>query len=536
MIGFGFQHGSRRARLGGASPPSAAPGLAATAYPVVPTIHYHPHSQAATLDGSNRVTACPDLAGLAALSGISFAGATIGPVQMTDALGRKFWRFRGADALLVSNALNALSARAVACFMVARIHLGKNSVNLFSPRYSAYTDDATNTNYSGGSTVRTVVASNSAPWLYGAGIGAFTDVVNGYKAIPGAQLQVIGVASRTTANGGQRLYVNADAASVAQSGVTSTGCVGGVIGAVPAASNGLTLGSQAQSSAGGFFDLYEFTLWSASLTNAQADAIAAAMVANYAIPAIDGQLILTGDSITNAVPTALPTDPMSGGNIAMLMTDPGGLQVPASLRVINLGESGNQVSNLVAKRDAANTMFNALYPGGPDKNIVACQSGRNDVAETNGKLNSTQYYSALTALYNSGSTGYLQRGWKVVHVANIAGPDTAVTTNVIGAENTIQKRLEAIRLLVADPANHLPNPTFLADCLAGPGQTYDGRLSVLHLYDVTAGGDSKFKTSTDAQDNASGYYDVDQTHLRLAGQRLMLSGGDTPNFGYGAIV
>jgi len=59
---------------------------------------------------------------------------------------------------------------------------------------------------------------------------------------------------------------------------------------------------------------------------------------------------------------------------------------------------------------------------------------------------------------------------------------------------------------------------------------------VLHLYDVTVSGDTKFKTSADAQDTASGYFDSDQTHLRVAGLELMVTGGDTPQYGYASIV
>lgn len=517
------------------TPISPVSGLSATTFALTPSVHYHPNSQTATLDGTNRVTACPDLAGLASLSGINYSGATIGPVQMTDGLGRKFWRFRGADAAIIGNALTGLSNRAFGVFMVGRVHLAKNNVNFFSARYATYTDDTTNTAPSG-SLFRQALVSSAAPYLYGSSTGAFNDATNGYKAIAGAQMQVMGVASRTTANGGQRLYINADCASVAQQSVSYTSCTGGLIGGIPAASNAITLGSTSPSNAGDYFDLYEFALWNATLTDAQADAISAAMVANYAIPAIDSQLVLEGDSITNAITTALATDPTSSGNMAMIMTDPSSLQVPATCRVLLRGTSGNTISSLVTRRDTTNPMSTALMPGGPSKNILAVQIGRNDVSESNGKMNSTQYYASLVALYNTASTGYLQRGWKVVHVANIAGPAATVTTNLIAGEDTIQKRLEAIRVLVADTTNHVPNPTFLNDCSAGTGQAYDGQLTVLHLYDVTVGGNTAFKTATDATNTAAGYYDNDQTHLRLAGEQLMVSGGDTPQYGYGSII
>lgn len=123
-----------------------------------------------------------------------------------------------------------------------------------------------------------------------------------------------------------------------------------------------------------------------------------------------------------------------------------------------------------------------------------------------------------------------------MHVANIAGPSTTVTINVLPGEDTVQKRIEAVRLLVADTANHVPNPTFLNDCLAGSGQAYDGALMVLHLYDVTVGGSTVFKTAADAANSGAGFYDNDQTHLRLAGEQLMVSGGDAPADGYCSIV
>ncbi|MFC3441150.1 hypothetical protein ACFOKF_08060 [Sphingobium rhizovicinum] len=531
---FGFGFGPMPQR--GAMAEAAVAGSLATSFALTPSVHYHPATQSATLDGAARVLACPDLMALAGLSGVNAGGVTIGPVQMTDALGRRFWRFRGADALVIANSLTALSARAVACFMVGRVHLAKNTANFFSPRYASYVDDTTNATYAGGATLRQVVTGNSAPWLYGAGVGAFSDTANGHKAIAGAQMQVIGVASRTTANGGQRLYVNEGVASVAQSGVTSTSCTGGLIGGVPASSNAITLGSATSNNTGDFFDLYEFALWNGTISNAQADAIAAAMTANYAIAAIDSQLVLEGDSITNAIPTALAVDPTSSGNMAMILTEPGSLHVPASCRVLCRGTSGAQVSDLAARRDAGNTLASALLPGGAAKNVIAIQIGRNNVSESNGKQNSAQFYAALVPLLNSGSVGYLQRGWKVAQVANIAGPTTAVTSNVLAGEDTIQKRLEAIRLLIADPGAHLPNPSFLTDCLAGPGQAYDGQLAVLHLYDVTVGGDTKFRTSADAADAASGYYDTDLTHLRLAGQQLMVTGGDTPALGYASLM
>lgn len=452
------------------SPPA---GASPTAFALAPTVHYHPNSQAATLDGSNRVTACPDLRGLAALSGIAFGGATVGPVQMTDGLGRKFWRFEGASYLLIANALNALSARGVTVLCVMRHHRTLTG-NWFSPRYSAYTDDATNTTYSGGSTLRSVVTSTSAPLIFGAGISSASA-----RHITGSQMQVAGVASRTTANGGQRVYLNNDVASVAQSGVTAASCTGGVIGGIPAASNAVT--------ASGNFDLYEFALWKGELTNAQADAAAAAMVSNWSIPAVVNGLLLEGDSITQG--TGAVT---SGLNIAMRMTEPGGaFNVPSGWRVLNQGTSGNTIANVIARRDVANSAASLPVPGG--RNVVLCQIGRNDIPSRTGAAT----YADIVALFNTTTTGFLQRGWEVREAVNIAVASSLETEN------------NNLRAALRNTAQ------FRADTLSGSGQLYEGKTGIVDLPLWTVLGDTIFDTTTDAAD--TNWYAGDNTHPSLNG-------------------
>jgi len=532
MLGFGMRRATQRRNTGGGGSGGggATAGITATSFTLAPGVHYHPHSQSATLDGNDNVISCPDLMGQAAASGIAFDTSTIGPKQMTDALGRTFWRFTGGQYLLISNMLTGLSARGVTVLGVWRKHNHKSqTTNFFSPRYSAYTDDADNSKYTGGSTMRTVGSGFKAARLYGAGIDSFTDAVNGYKMIPGCQLHISGVASRTTANGGQRFYMNAESADTNQSGVTSTDCTGGIIGGIPTNNNGVNANT-------GFFDLYEFALWKGELTDSEADAAAAAMVSNYAIMPLTRQLVLDGDSITDGIDTNLPVSPSSGDNLGMVLSDPGAGHVPGDTRVINMGTSGNEVPDLILKRDSTNSTYEALYPGGHTNNIVAVQIGRNDFSEGLGQQNSSMHYANIIALLNTTGTGYLQRGWKVVMVGNIGSAATSVTANALPGEDTIQKRIENFRALIADIASHTPNAAFLSDCQAGSGGTFEGQVDVLHLYDVTIGGDTKFASYEDAQDTISGYYDDDLTHLRIAGIQLMASGGDTPQYGYGSIA
>jgi hypothetical protein len=336
-------------------------------------------------------------------------------------------------------------------------------------------------------------------------------------------LHVGGYASRTTALGGQRYYLNNETAVAAtQVTTTTTGMIGGVIGGVPASSNGLTAPAVG---AGNWFDLYELAIWNMSLTDSQADAVAAAMVANYAIPPITRRLVLEGDSITDGIATTMPVDPKSSGNMAMILTEPGSELVAPGTAVINFGTSGNQVSNLETRKNAAQSLFAKPLTGGPANNVVAVMIGRNDMAL--GGMTASQHYTNVVNLLSSavaGQEGYLQRGYRVVLVANIAGA------------GTVQPRLLEYRSMVADTANREARPGFLTDCQSGSGQVFAGQLGVLHPYAITLAGDAKFDTQADAQDVASGQYDDDATHLRLAGITLLATGGDTPQHGYGSIL
>lgn len=522
--GLGTRLGTLGAGLGTGGEAGPVPGTSATIFPgVQPAVQYHPNSQSPTLSG-DRVTACPDLRALAAFSGLAAGGGTIGPKQMMDALGRKIWRFQGAQAGSVAATLTGISMRANGVFFVGRVHKHRATVNFANARYLSYTDDSNNTTATGAQALlQARVVSSGAPSINQL-IGS--DATNGWKVVPGCQLHMSGFVSRTTALGGQRGYMNLETAvNATQVSATTTGMSGLVIGGVPGASNAITADSYQ-------FDLYEFAFFNQSLTNAEADAIAAAMVANWAIPALTRQIILLGDSITDAITTALPVSPDSAGNVGVMLCDPGAELVSTDCRVVNLGTSGHQISNLQTQKNAAQSIFgpvgtSGLYPGGPANNLAAIQIGRNDMGAV-GNLSAAAHYANYVSLLNSatfGQEGLLQRGAKAVAVSNIA------TSNP-----TAQARIETFRDLIMDSGTRLVTAQFMADTLTGPGQTYDGLLSVLPVSEITVASDTKFKTVADAADTASGYYDSDGTHLVLAGQSLQATGGDTPQYGYGAVA
>jgi hypothetical protein len=197
----------------------------------------------------------------------------------------------------------------------------------------------------------------------------------------------------------------------------------------------------------------------------------------------------------------------------MLLTQPGSELVPRNVRVINAGISGNQVSTLVTRRDAANGWPTNLLPG---ENLVAVQIGRNNFSV--GGQTGVQCYSAVVSLISNpgaGTEGYLQRGWKVAQMVNIAMAPSVQAKNV-------------------EMRSLLRSAQFLTDTMSAPGQPYAGKVGRIDLPLITVAGDTKFNDEADAAD--TGIYDVDATHLKLAGNRIMASGGDTPQHGYGAIL
>lgn len=467
MIGLGLALQSVRSA---ALPP---PPLAAT-LPVIPAARWHPQVSAVTESGGRVVTAS-DLMGLA---GLTDNGAGSGPLALTDALGRKFWRFDGAQFLNVAASL-ATDNRNASVFCVGRVHRPVSGNPMFWAGNLAQ-----GSHLSGGGLMDVATAASSAGFLRCCGRAGSLDAVNAPFMIPGAQLQVMGAVSRTTANGGTSLWINAARAAVGQNTVSRPVLTGGEIGRNPTATTQF-----------GMFDLYEMIVCTTALTDAEGDAMQAALVAHYAIPAVTNQLVLEGDSITQGT-----GDVVSGLSCAMVLTEPGAGLIPANWRVLNHGTSGSQVSNLVTRRDATNG-WPAMRLAG--QNVMAFEIGRNDFVA--GGQTAATHYANVVAYLNTAATGILQRGWTVRTMANIASSD-----------NT---RVDAYRALIRDPQ-------FLTDTLSNTGQAHDGKVSIVDTDLITDGGQTIFATPADAADTT--YYAGDSTHPNILGARLRVTGGDDP--------
>lgn len=514
------------------APSVAAPvaGASPTTFTSTPTVHYHPNSQTATLNGSNQVTACPDLLGLAAASGVSFGGADVGPNQMTDALGRKFWRFSSGQYLLINNALNALNMRQMMVFAVWRVAKVTRGTDfaLLSLRYSAYTDDTTNTAQTNGYILRgnAATSTSEAARLKSGTVDSYANGIGGHF-IPGAQIHVAGFNSRTTANGGGRFYINERTNDVAQTSLTATNGTGMIIGGKATTSNAVT------GTTDNCYDLYELAIWKGTYTNAQSDTASAEMVANWGIQAITGQIIMTGDSITECIDTSstvvIPQD-----GIAHKLAAPGAGYIPANFRVINIGIAGSALDtyagaitgvDLDTQRDDTSSGFQMVYSGGAANNIVTVNIGINDMRSSVGNQTAAQHYARFVTLLNTGTTGYLQRGFKVV----------AVTPTSISGDATGQSRISAFRDLLINPTSDVIVSQFLTDVLANVGQTYDGLVSVLPIAKIQyASSGTIFADATDAGDTT--YYATDGTHHTPLAMTLMVEGGSTPTYGYGPFL
>lgn len=448
-------------------------GQTLTTLPTTPQARYHPAFSTVTTSGGRVVTAT-DLMGLA---GLTEGAAGIGPYAQTNLRGEKYWRFEGAEFLNIAASLVA-DNRACTVFMVGRLHRLITSAPIFNLGNVAQGSNLSNSNI-----LDVANAASSAPFLRGGGQVGSNDATNGKNVVVGSQLQCMAVASRTTALGATTLWINGDKATVAQNSFARSAMTGGEIGRNPMATTVF-----------GLFDLYELIVYTSALTIAQGDAIQAALMSNYAITPIVNQLVLEGDSITQGVGTIT-----SGATTGMVLSEPGAGRIPANFRVVNMGVSGNQTSNLVTKRDTPNSWASILVAG---QNVMAFQIGRNDMTSLTG----AQHYTNVLAYLNTTTTGVLQRGWTVRVMANIA------------ASGAIQTNTVAYRALIKDPQ-------FKTDTLTNTGQTYDGKLSIINTDLIEFGGATIFEDTADAANTT--YYQGDATHPTIVGTEKMITGGTT---------
>lgn len=494
MVGLGLGLGLPFVRTGGGGG-EPVPGSQLTPLSVTPTSRWHPAFSTVAKDGS-RVSAASDLMGLAALAEVA---ASSGPTEMTDGLGRKYWRFmtnaasssgawlRFADAL-------ALNSRAMAVFFVGRWFQGSGQL------ISLGQAGGTNTLNAG---LRTVATTHGVPYLAGGSQIASQDATNGKYGIAGCQMQVMWMASRAanatvaTPDKNLLLGINSTRAQI-NAPDNVVGEVGGEIGRYARNQNNWARA-----------DIYEIVVYQGELTDAQADTIAAELVAGWGLEALTDQAVFDGDSITAALFGSTPPLTPDYATSAYA-TNPGAEgALPLNWRVVNTGASGNTWANIRTRRDNAASIFTKPLSG---RNVVAVQGGANDLPT----LTADQIYAAGVQYMIDAGAGVLERGWEARLALNIA--------------NANASNFAKITTLRGSGTSGYRNAQFLTDCSAGSGQSYDGKLGLIQTDLITVGGDTVFDTQADAADAT--YYCSDGLHPNPTGMGVLGLGGDTPQHGY----
>jgi hypothetical protein len=429
---------------------------------------------------AGRVTAASDLEGLANAS-----AAGVGPQELVDAKGRKFWRFDGTATLTIADALNA-GTRASAVVAVVRLHKSKG----FNPTFVSL--GGASGVVAGRIAHLPIAASGQAPFVGNAGQAK----ENRPYLVAGSQMQVLGWFNRSS---DQRVYVNERAENAPRLSIDAKGA-GATVGAY----------SFSPGRPGTFLtaDIYSLVVCGGAFSDAQADAIVRSYLAAYAdvICPIANQVLIEGDSRLDGVAALTSAD-----TISMQMTEPGKpYSAPCNTRVINMAVSGSTTdigaNSVVARRDVTtNAMSEAKLPG---TNKLAVMIGVNDWSRANNRDPATTY-AHLVPIFNSPSNGYLQRGWDSYLIVEMA---SSTANNAKVAEYRALQR----------------SPRFLADTLSGPGQQFAGRMHLIDLPRIKVGRASVFDTGADA--GIKTYYQ-DFTHPTVVGTRMMVTGGDTPQYG-----
>jgi hypothetical protein len=470
---------------------------------VAAAAHYHIPTAMIT-SASGRMTSIQDRMGLA---NASEGSAGVGPLDRLDSQGLRVATFRGAEWMSIADTL-VWDTRAHTVFMVMRLPWANPNTGATARCFVSQGRNANTPPNTGYGPLGIDTVANRAPFVT-ANNRLTYQAANHQDMVVGAQIQVIGANSRPTANGGQRVYLNDKTADITQSAVSVTGITGGEIGRYAF--------SPGSSGNWAMFDLYELIIIKGVLTNAQSDAVAAAIAANWAVVPITDQVLIDGDSLSRGIQVTPANAKSIWGpdSLGQRLTDRGSpFCLPRSTRVVNIAIGGNKMANLVTKRDAANSMYGELLPG---KNILAVQIGTNDV-NSDGK-SAAQVYADMLAYLNTASTGVLQRGWTVVHGLNIARSDNVPSSAI----------LEELRGLYRAPQ-------YLTDTGTGSGGPFAGKLSLMSTPDIDIGGGVKpFQTAADVTANPD-MFQGDRLHQSAAAVTFWASGGDTPSNGYHAAL
>jgi lysophospholipase L1-like esterase len=460
---------------------SAAPeGVPLATVPGTVIGRWSANHSAVTL-ASGRVVAATPVGG-AAPGDLLQIGGVLGPVELTDGLGRKFWRFDNASAL--KNNVLALATRNLAVIMVGR-RLSKGPGGNTPILSLGSAEDAAPPNI-GGALLGTNVSAASAAFLRPAGQSPGAGDVN--RAIWGSQIHVFG-------------YSSGAAAAYVQTNQLQTGAITAAFNAThtgfEVARNAFSPGSPGTEQGGlnyASMDIYEIIMLN---TLSQADMLTAwaSVQAAYGISNLTDQLLLMGDSLTEGWAGAdVGGRVRVGQSIADRLGETGAAYaLPTHWRIITEAVSGSTVATSTTRRQQANHPSRYLLSGG--RNVASLQIGINDM--TIAAQTPVQTRQAIAAFLNTATDGIFQRGWSVILNHNSA-------VGNVGNQ-----------ALVVSLRSELLSGTFLTEAGANSGEPNEAAYRMNMLSAWTDGANTIFSTSADAGDTA--YYQTDSLHYRQEG-------------------
>ena len=216
--------------------------------PVTPTARWSAEHSAITLDGSGLVVGATDLQGTYPL----VAPATSGPVPLTDKAGQKYWRCAGGAYLPAHESL-LMANRTCTIFFVGRRHRESATTFVTLGRQDLGTVPSV------GLALQATTTSDRAPYLTAFNRNPSTQSAAA-DFVVGSQLQVLGV---NAGGGSAYLHLNRKRSTNVSTASTSTTGIAG-----------LEIGR-------GACDIYEVVVYNYALTEAEANAVAAALSDAY---------------------------------------------------------------------------------------------------------------------------------------------------------------------------------------------------------------------------------------------------------------
>lgn len=355
--------------------------------------------------------------------------------------------------------------------------------------------------------------------------GTCTDPMLRPHLLLGCQLQVAGWRNGPLGNPragrdsttGQRCGVNRKAATVPnRRGALVAGLE---IGRDSAVATPPSIPTLPQISSGSWYsgDILDVIVYDRALKDVEFDAVMAAVADAYRIPEITDQFVLEGDSRICGVPPTSTCD-----NPGMMLTEPGAPHaLPASVRMINYAAGGSSTVTLRARLSLPPVTAGLCQriPGGINRLAFMC--GHNDLSRPDIRpltdRSSAIYRDLVRVISDDRQPSYTSLGWEVTLLVEM---HDNIEPFINGGNGYTSYRALQRSLAGNDLAK---------DTQTARGQKYESMLRVLDIARIRRTGRTVFDTRADTANPL--FYRPDRLHETPDGMKLLVTGGDTPQFG-----